>query len=410
VQIVLFEDDRASQLEPLAAAEPAFAICCGSYRLVYLLRAMGPICTLVRKHLRAVEATSYPERVPPEKLPAGPVLFVNARLVPSVSVLGRLKAIVESGREGQVVSGDGIAAALVTRTVELPRGDDANSAVAPRIKSLNLPSLAGDFPLFEYPHDVLRHHLQCCRENLEHRLKNGYREVRDGLFVAENVTLGEPLVTDTKQGPILIDHDAVVGPLSYLRGPVYIGPKARIIEHASIKDAVSLGHTTKVGGEVEASVLEPYTNKVHHGYLGHSYLGSWVNFGAGTTNSDLKNTYGPVNMEYRGRKVGTGMQFVGCFVGDYVKTAINTSIFTGKTIGVCSMVYGFVTANVPAFCNYAQSFGQVTDLPAGQMIAFQQRVFARRQVDQRECDIQLLRDLYEMARREQKLPDEPLTL
>ena len=94
---------------------------------------------------------------------------------------------------------------------------------------------------------------------------------------------------------------------------------------------------------------------MHHGYLGHSYLGSWVNFGAGTSNSDLKNTYGPVNMEYRGRKIGTGMQFVGCFVGDYVKTAINTSIFTGKTIGVCSMVYGFVTANVPAFCNYAKT-------------------------------------------------------
>ncbi len=225
--------------------------------------------------------------------------------------------------------------------------------------------------------------------------------MREGLFVAENVTLGEQLVTDTKQGPIVIDHDAVVGPLCYLRGPVYVGPKARIIEHASIKDAVSLGHTTKVGGEVEASVLEPYSNKVHHGYLGHSYLGSWVNFGAGTTNSDLKNTYGPVNMEYRGRKIGTGMQFVGCFVGDYVKTAINTSIFTGKTIGVCSMVYGFVTANVPAFCNYAKSFGQVTDLPPGQMIAFQQRIFARRQVDQRECDIQLLRDLYEMARREE---------
>ncbi len=278
------------------------------------------------------------------------------------------------------------------------------------IKALKLPSLAAELPLLEYPHDVLRHHLQCCRENLEHRLKTGYREVREGLFAAENVTLGEQLVTDTKQGPIVIDHDAVVGPLCFLRGPVYVGPKARIIEHASIKDAVSLGHTTKVGGEVEASVLEPYSNKVHHGYLGHSYLGSWVNFGAGTTNSDLKNTYGPVNMEYRGRKIGTGMQFVGCFVGDYVKTAINTSIFTGKTIGVCSMVYGFVTANVPAFCNYAQSFGQVTDLPPGQMIAFQQRFFARRQVDQRECDIQLLRDLHEMARREKKLPDKPLSL
>ena len=69
------------------------------------------------------------------------------------------------------------------------------------------------------------------------------------------------------------------------------------------------------------------------------------------------------------------------------------------------MVYGFVAANVPSFCNYARSFGQVTDLPAEVMISIQQRMFARRQVPQRECDIQLIRDLYANARREHQLPD-----
>ena len=94
---------------------------------------------------------------------------------------------------------------------------------------------------------------------------------------------------------------------------------------------MALGHTTKIGGEIEASIVEPYTNKQHHGFLGHSYLGSWINLGAGTCNSDLKNTYGNVKMDYRGESVATGMQFVGCFMGDYAKTAINTGIFTGKT-------------------------------------------------------------------------------
>ena len=89
------------------------------------------------------------------------------------------------------------------------------------------------------------------------------------------------------------------------------------------------------------------------------------NLGAGTSNSDLKNTYGSQSTcEYGGQKISTGMQFVGCFIGDYVKTAINTSIFTGKTIGVCSMVYGFVTPNVPSFCNYAKTFRPDRDLPA----------------------------------------------
>jgi glucose-1-phosphate thymidylyltransferase len=139
------------------------------------------------------------------------------------------------------------------------------------------------------------------------------------------------------------------------------------------------------------------------------------------------------------RKVFTGLQFLGCFIGDYAKTAINTSIFTGKTIGACSMVYGFVTTNVPAFANYARSFGpaaagtsgdvrstgfgiphksadprgaaagQITDLPAEVMISIQKRMFARRQVTQRQCDIQLIRDLHLMARQHERLPSEPLT-
>src|SRR5205085_12546343 len=122
------------------------------------------------------------------------------------------------------------------------------------------------------------------------------------VFVAEDVTLGEHLVVAARSGPVLVDHDATIGAFSYLRGPVYIGPKAKVNEHASLKDCVSLGHNTKVGGEVEASIIEPYSNKQHYGFLGHSYVGSWGNVGAGTSNSDLKNTYGPVTMQYGSEK------------------------------------------------------------------------------------------------------------
>jgi glucose-1-phosphate thymidylyltransferase len=209
---------------------------------------------------------------------------------------------------------------------------------------------------------------------------------------------------------VLLDEQSVVGPYSFLRGPAYLGPRARVIEHSAIKDAVAVGHTTKIGGEIEASIVEPYTNKQHHGFLGHSYLGSWINLGAGTSNSDLKNTYGHVKMEYRGEQISTGMQFVGCIMGDYSKTAINTGIFTGKTIGCCSMLYGFVTTNVPSFVNYARLFGQVTELPPEVMVATQQRMFARRNVEQREADIALIYSMYDLTRHERQLAGEPLAL
>jgi glucose-1-phosphate thymidylyltransferase len=384
MQIILFEDELAGQLAPVAAAEPAFAVTCGSYKLAQLVGELGTVYSVVRTHLAGVEAETFGQRVLPKQPLVPPVLVVNARLVPSVSAIGRLKAIVGAGRDGVVMAGQSIAAALVT-----------SGAFEFSLEKLRtLPGLDVELPLLEYPHDVLRHHLASCRENLEHRIKAGYREVRDGLFVAENVTLGEHLVIDVKNGPIVIDHDATIGPFCYLRGPVYIGPKARVNEHAAIKDCVTLGHNTKVGGEVEASIIEPYSNKQHHGFLGHSYVGSWVNLGAGTSNSDLKNTYGTVNMEVSSVRHGrletcpTGMQFVGCFIGDYVKTAINTSIFTGKTIRMCSMVYGFVTSNVPSFCNYAKGFVQITNLPADVMIEIQRRSFSRRQITQRACDRQ----------------------
>jgi glucose-1-phosphate thymidylyltransferase len=104
------------------------------------------------------------------------------------------------------------------------------------------------------------------------------------------------------------------------------------------------------------------------------------------------------------------MQFVGRIMGDYAKSAINTGIFTGKTIGVCSMVYGFVTTNVPSYVNYARLFGQVTELPPEVMIATQHRMFLRRNVEQRPCDAQLLHDMYELTRHERQLAGEPLSL
>jgi glucose-1-phosphate thymidylyltransferase len=94
------------------------------------------------------------------------------------------------------------------------------------------------------------------------------------------------------------------------------------------------------------------------------------------------------------------MQFLGCVMGDYSKTAINTGIFTGKVIGTCSMMYGFVTSNVPSFVNYARLFGQMTTLPPDVMIASQQRMFARRKVQQRPCDMQLIQDMYRITQNE----------
>ncbi|HSW53769.1 MAG TPA: hypothetical protein VLH59_01650, partial [Ignavibacteriaceae bacterium] len=121
---------------------------------------------------------------------------------------------------------------------------------------------------------------------------------------------------------------------------------------ATIYPNVSIGKVCKVGGEVEDTIIHSYTNKQHSGFLGHSYLGSWINLGADTNNSDLQNNYGTIKVQVNGRHIDSGRQFVGLMMGDHSKTAINTMFNTGTVVGFSSNVYG---AGFPP--KYIVSFG-----------------------------------------------------
>ena len=415
MNLVLWEDEKVNQLFPITTGRLAYAISCASYRLIDWIRQLNvPIYADARPHLRTIQELDFQDVAEVPTSSAQPTLIVNARTVPCKTSFETLQSIIKQMRFGTVHDGDAIAAALVPAEhpgLNFRQNESANARILRSEQFEDLPMLGSQLKLMNYPHDVIKYNLECFSENLNHRINNGnFREISDGVFGAEGADLGEFITNDTSEGPILIDENSKIGPYCFLSGPAYIGPNSRVIEHSAIKDAVSIGHTTKIGGEVEASVIEAYTNKQHHGFLGHSYLGSWINLGAGTCNSDLKNTYGKVRMEYGGEKVDTDMQFLGCIMGDYAKSAINSGIFTGKIIGTCSMVYGFVTTNVPSFVNYARIFGQVTELPPDVMAATQQRMFLRRKVQQRPCDIQLIHEMYNLTQQERRMAGQPLSL
>lgn len=410
MSLLIFEDANVAQLFPITTGRCACCITVGSYTLLDLLNTLDlPKLGLIRKHLRALTELEHPEWTqlssPLTPQAGGPSIIVNARLVPNMTTLSAIKQLLEQPLHTEpCVVWDGDQVAAIVRpgwTWQWIQEQAETNVESLLLTAHNFKSVESPLSLMTFPHEVIAANMRHISDNLQFRIRSGnYQQHADGVFVAPNAQLGQFVLTDTKNGAIVIDEGAQVGPYTLLRGPIYIGKGARILEHAAIKDQVSLGHTTKIGGEVEAAIVEPFSNKQHHGFLGHSYLGSWINLGAGTCNSDLKNTYGTVNMEYPHGKSATGMQFLGCVMGDYSKTAINTGIFTGKVIGVCSMMYGFVTSNVPSFVNYARLFGQMTTLPPEVMIATQQRMFARRKVQQRPCDMQLLHDMYRITQNE----------
>jgi UDP-N-acetylglucosamine diphosphorylase/glucosamine-1-phosphate N-acetyltransferase len=165
----------------------------------------------------------------------------------------------------------------------------------------------------------------------------------------------EPFVhANTTGGPVVIDEGAVVSAFTRLEGPCYIGPNTHV-HGAKIRAGTTLGPHCRVGGEIEASIIHGYSNKYHDGFLGHSYVGEWVNLGAGTQNSDLRNDYGEVTMTLGGKRIPTGMNKVGCFVGDHVKTGLGTLLNTGTNVGAfCNLLPsgGFAPKYVPSFTSW----------------------------------------------------------
>jgi UDP-N-acetylglucosamine diphosphorylase/glucosamine-1-phosphate N-acetyltransferase len=220
--------------------------------------------------------------------------------------------------------------------------------------------------------------------------------VGDESFVEAFVTL------DARDGPIYIGSETVVHAGSRISGPTYIGNKT-VITSGLIREGCSVGHVCRVGGELEETVVQGYSNKYHTGFIGHAYIGEWVNLGAATTNSDLKNTYGTVQVVTGGKKVDTGQKKVGCFIGDHAKTSIGTQIYTGRKIGVASHVHGFVAEDVPSFTIWAKSLGaKSVELELESAIKTQERVLSRRRVKQTKEDVTLLKKLFEITAGERK--------
>ena len=328
MQVVLFEDSNVDQLSPITLMRPASRITCGGLQLRHLLQKRGyRVSESVRPHLSGIVGS--------EACPDHAKLFINARLIPHFDNLETIEQVLRTERSCAISDGSSIGLVYVTDGIPVSRDTPVVSTLPATIVARDLHESDAALELFEFPHDVVRAHVQYLNPNLQCLIQSGeYQEVRDGVFVSSNVVIDSQAEFDTKCGPVLIERDVKIRPFSFLRGPILLDTNSRINEHSSVKDNVYVGPHCKVGGEVEESTLEGFSNKQHYGFLGHSYVGSWVNLGAGTSNSDLKNTYGEIRMEYDGARISTGMQFLGSIIGDYSKTAVNTAIFTGKTIGV----------------------------------------------------------------------------
>ena len=219
-------------------------------------------------------------------------------------------------------------------------------------------------------------------------------------YIHREANVAPGCVIDTRQGPVIIDAHAEIRPFSYLRGPLYIAPEAHI-DNAQIKGPAVIGRGARIGGEVEASIIGDFSNKHHEGFVGHSIIGNWVNLGALTTTSDLKNNYSNVRLELP-RKAGNYQEKIifntqktkfGAIIGDFVKTAIGTLMNTGTVIDAgCNVFGGNVNGYLPPF-----TWGNATSHPPYELERFlsdMQKIAKRREQTFCETHEKLVRKLH----------------
>ena len=217
---------------------------------------------------------------------------------------------------------------------------------------------------------------------------NGFLGDKANLFIEEGAKV-EFATLNCQKGKIYIGKDAEVMEGSHLRGPIALCEHATVNMGAKLYGATTIGPYSKVGGEISNSVIWGYSNKGHDGFLGNSVLGQWCNLGADTNVSNLKNTYNTIQLwDYqKGDYTSSGLQFCGILMGDHSKTAINTQINSGTTVGVFANLFsaGFPSKYIPNFAWGASAEKYRLE----EAFAVAERVMARRGIafDEKEQDI-----------------------
>ena len=361
MRVCLFEDQGWRNFEPLVYFRPVFDLLCGQTTLAAKhLRHFAPceVGALLRPVLADLYRLQHPYTPVNDSawLRRAPTILVNGRWLPPADVA------VDVVSPALHLIGDQVAYAVVgPELLAKVTADNIDDCLESWKNTLPCKQAGGEMLSFlwevvdsngEQIVQDCRHHLLGAGRHASPRIEvvGSPNELR----VEPTAQIDPMVVADTRNGPVVIDAGAIVHAFTRLEGPCYVGPHAHVLG-AKVRAGTSLGPHCRVGGEVEASIMQGYANKYHDGFLGHSYIGEWVNLGAGTQTSDLRNDYGEVKVVLNGQPIRTGSTKIGSYIGDHSKAGLGTLLNTGSNIGVfCNLLPsgGLLPKYVPSFASW----------------------------------------------------------
>jgi UDP-N-acetylglucosamine diphosphorylase/glucosamine-1-phosphate N-acetyltransferase len=370
IPLILFEDPGYRRFGPLTSLRPVWELNIGleslGNRIARLLDTQ-PYSFIPREDLRDYVKEQHGARA--TNLPTkGDVFLVNGRSTGDIQP--------ESLNENSpyVIHTDGpdvvtarVPAQVARQWLKTPKRNPADYSASVLISVWNQISGTPEVDIREtkgslvwWPWDMLNKQGDAIRASLA-RVGDGQINgelhhsailvEETNIHIAAGATVSAGAILDASDGPIFVMEGSTVQPGAIVVGPVVIGENCLIKAGAKLYGPLSIGPSCKLGGEIASSIFIGYSNKQHDGFLGNSIVGEWVNLGANTNNSDLKNNYSDVAVTLHGEKINTGSPFFGSIIGDHVKTAINTQLNTGTVIGVGSNIVdvGFPPKAVGAF-------------------------------------------------------------
>lgn len=408
MQLVIFEDDRYDQLYPMSLTRPVFELKCGinslqekingyyaSDKTAYFIR--DHLVPTFKKKLVSGETVNDIKAIRNEE-----TLIINGRCL----LLRQIPEFETNDAWGEK-DGDFIFARVSKETLGKFRGNDFNELIS--YLESKLRKISTDCLTVNYPWELINHNAESIVHDFNRIGKNEIKGSIDRaavifgsknqIYVAEGVEIHPMVCLDTRNGPIIIDEGAEIQPFTRIEGPAYIG-RGTIILAAKVREGCSIGPNCRIGGEIEESIFHAYSNKYHDGFIGHSYVGEWVNLGASTNNSDLKNDYSEVHVVVKGTLTNSGNMKVGSFIGDHTKTSIGTLMNTGTHIGALCIIAspaGLLPKYIPS-CTWFINNLATKRFGFKKLLEIVRVSMERRKVQLTEEDIELLKTVYEIAK------------